>query len=59
MQDRYYIFRKILDFVNEDFTVIDARMKNCLGDIEIEGECPECTIAITVAPKKKEVQKDA
>ena len=27
MTDRYYIFRKILDFVNEDFMITDADIK--------------------------------
>ena len=58
MIDRYYIFRKILDFVNEDFIITDARMKDYMGDIVVEGECPEGTIIITVT-SKKEVQKDA
>jgi hypothetical protein len=58
MIDRYYIFRKILDFVNEDFIITDARMKDYMGDMVVEGECPEGTIIITVT-SKKEVQKDA
>ena len=58
MQDRYYIFRKILDFVNEDFIITDARMKDYMGDMVVEGEYPEGTIIITVT-SKKEVQKDA
>lgn len=57
MENRYYIFRKILDFVNEDFIITDARMKDYMGDMVVEGECPEGTIIITVNPKK-EVQKD-
>lgn len=57
MNDRYNIFRKILDFVNEDFIITDARMKDYMGDMVVEGECPEGTITITVTPKK-EVQKD-
>ena len=57
--DRYYIFRKILDFVNEDFIVTDARMNDYMGDMVVEGERPEGTITITVTPKKKEAQEDA
>ena len=58
MQDRYYMFRKMLDFVNEDFVVTDARMKDYMGDMVVEGECPEGTITINVTLKKEE-QKDA
>lgn len=57
--DHYYMFRKILDFVNEDFIITDARMKDYMGDMVIEGECPEGTITITVIPKKKEEKADA
>ena len=59
MEDRYYMFRKILDFVNEDFIITDARMTDYMGDMVVEGECPEGTITITVTPKKKEAQEDA
>ena len=58
MEDRYYMFRKLLDFVNEDFIITDAQMKDYRGNMVVEGECPEGTITITVSPKK-EVQKDA
>ena len=56
--DRYYIFRKILDFVNEDFIITDADIKTYDKWIVVEGVCPEGTIRIEVRPKK-EVQKDA
>lgn len=57
--DKYYMFRKLLDFVNEDFIITDARMKDYMGDMVVEGECPEGTIIITVNPKKKEEKADA
>lgn len=59
MEDRIYMFRKILDFVNDDFIITDARMKDYIGDMVVEGECPEGTITITVTPKKKEEKADA
>lgn len=57
--DKYYMFRKLLDFVIEDFIITDARMKDYMGDMVVEGECPEGTIIITVNPKKKEEKADA
>ena len=57
--DRYYMFRKILDFVNEDFEITDADIKTYDKNILVEGVCPEGTIRVEVVPRKKEVQADA
>ena len=47
--DKYYAFCKLMDFVNEDYEVVDADMKNYAGDIEITGEDETgATIKITV-----------
>lgn len=59
MDDRYYMFRKILDFVNEDFTITDADINTYCKSMMVEGVCPEGSIRIEVFPKKeKEVERD-
>ena len=58
MENRYYMFRKILDFVNEDFEITDADIKTYDKRIMVEGVCPEGTIRIEVFPREEE-QKDA
>ena len=58
MTDRYYMFRKILDFVNEDFVITDADIKTYDKTMVVEGTCPEGTIRIEVFPREEE-QKDA
>jgi hypothetical protein len=35
--DRYFVFRKLMDFMSEEGTVVDADMSNYAGDIEITG----------------------
>lgn len=55
--DRYYMFRKILDFVNEDFVITDADIKTYSKSMVVEGVCPEGSIRIEVFPK--EVKQDA
>ena len=58
--DRYYMFRKILDFVNEDFTITDADINTYCKSMVVEGVCPEGSIRIEVFPKKeKEAEQDA
>lgn len=58
MKDRYYMFRKMLDFVNEDFEVTSADIKTYIKTMVVEGTCPEGTIRIEVFPREEE-QKDA
>ena len=58
MKDRYYMFRKMLDFVNEDFEVTSADIKTFIKTMVVEGTCPEGTIRIEVLPREEE-QKDA
>lgn len=38
MFDRYFAFRKLMDFVNDYHNVTDATMNNYAGDIEIIGK---------------------
>lgn len=52
--DRYYIFRKLLDLVSDDFEVVDADMKNYSGDIEVQGKADGATIRITVEFEEEE-----
>jgi len=56
--DKYYMFRKILDFVNEDFEITDADINTYDHHIVVEGVCPMGTIRVDVTPKK-EVAQDA
>lgn len=58
MEDRYYMFRKILDFVNEDFIITDADIKTYIKTIVVEGKCPTGTIRVEVFPREEE-QADA
>ena len=58
MQDRYYMFRKMLDFVNEDFMITDADIKTYDKTIVVEGTCPEGIIRIEVFPRE-EAEQDA
>lgn len=37
MVDKYYAFRKMMDFVAEHCEVTDAEMRNYAGEIEING----------------------
>lgn len=56
--DRYYMFRKMLDFVNADFEITDADIKTYDGRIVVEGVCPLGTIRVEVEPMK-EAKQDA
>ena len=56
--DRYYMFRKMLDFVNADFEIVDADIKTYDGRIVVEGVCPLGTIRVEVEPMK-EAKQDA
>lgn len=52
--NRYYIFRKLMNLVAEDFEVVDADMKNYSGDIEVQGKADGTTIRITVELEEEE-----
>lgn len=57
MMDRYYMFRKILDFVNDDFEITDADIKTYNKSMVVEGVSPMGTIRIEVMPRE-EAQQD-
>ena len=38
MLNKYFVFRKLIDFVADHCVVTDADMNNYAGDIEIAGE---------------------
>lgn len=56
--DRYYIFRKLLDLVADDWEVTDADMNNFSDDIEITGKANDGS-TITIRVKLKEANADA
>ena len=35
--DKFFVFRKLLDFVNDHYEVVDATMPKFFGDMEITG----------------------
>lgn len=49
--DKYFAFRKLLDFVNDYYEVVDADMNNYAGEIEITGKSKGQTITIKVEMK--------
>ena len=55
---KYYVFRKLLDFIAEEYEISDADMNNYCGGIEIYGEAEDgSTIQIKVCmtePKEEE-----
>jgi hypothetical protein len=57
---KYYVFRKLLDFISEEYDVTDADMDNCLGYTEIAGVAEDgSTIKINVKyADPKEDEKD-
>lgn len=57
--NKYYAFRKLLSFVEDNCTVTDATMNNYAGSIVITGISDEdgSTVTITV-DIKKEGEKD-
>lgn len=59
--DRYYMFRKMLDFVNDDFEITDADINTYDHHIVVEGVCPMGTIRVEVTPRAaaKEEAQDA
>lgn len=57
--DKYYTFRKMMDFMDDCADVIDADMDTDNGGMKIVGENDQETITIEVTIKKKEEDKDA
>lgn len=59
MLNKYFVFRKLIDFVADYAEVTDADMNNYAGDIEITGADDDgSTITISVHIEKEE-KKDA
>lgn len=54
MMDKYFAFRKMLDFVSEYADVTDADMNFCGDRLLIEGENDGQVITIEVIIKNKE-----
>lgn len=57
MNKRYYLFSKLLSFVNDDYDVTDADMNNYAGNIEITGT-DEDGSTITIKVELKEGNND-
>lgn len=55
--ERYFAFRKLLDFMTDYAEVIDADMNNYRGGLTIVGEDDEHTITIEVSIQDKEENK--
>lgn len=57
MMNKYFVFRKLIDFVADYCEVTDADMNNYAGDIEVTGTDDDgSTISISV--RIKEGEKD-
>lgn len=57
--DKYYAFKKMLEFMATHAKVVDADMNCYNGSMRIEGENDGHTIRIEVTIKDKEEKKDA
>lgn len=57
--DRYFVFKRLLEFLADHTEVTNAKMKNYADNIEITGEVDEQVIKITVDFAEKEVTENA
>ena len=57
--EKYFVFRRMLEFMADYAEVVDANMNNYNGKVMVEGETDGQTIVIEVTIKNKEAQKDA
>ena len=57
--DKYFVFRKMLEFMADYAEVVDADMNNYNGCVMVKGETEDQTIMIEVTIQKKEVEQDA
>ena len=55
--NKFYAFKKLLNFVNDEYEVVDADMNNYAGDIEIKGK-DETGATITITVRMTEEEKD-
>ena len=58
MMDRYFVFRKLMDFVADYCEVTDADMNNYADEIEIVGIDAEDGSTIRIRVEIKEGEKD-
>lgn len=58
MMNKYFVFRKLIDFVADYCEVTDADMNNYAGNIEITGTDDEDGSTITIKVELKEGEKD-
>lgn len=56
--DKYFAFRRILDFMADHAEVTDANMNYCGSGLMVTGEDDEHTITINVNIKEKESNND-
>ena len=56
--NKYFVFRKLIDFVADYSEVTDADMNNYAGNIEITGTEDDGS-TITIKVEIKEAEKDA
>lgn len=59
MMNKYFVFRKLIDFVADYCDVTDADMNNYAGNIEITGTDEEDGSTITIKVELKEGNEDA
>ena len=57
--DKYFAFRKMMDFVSDYAEITDADMNYCGNTVMIEAENDDEIIVIEVTIKKKEVRENA
>lgn len=58
MMNKYFVFRKLIDFVADYCDVTDADMNNYAGKIEITGTDEEDGSTITINVELREGNKD-
>lgn len=57
--DRYFVFKRLLEFMADHSEVTNAKMKNYSDDIDITGEVDGQEITILVRFKDKEASENA
>ena len=58
MMNKYFVFRKLIDFVADYCDVTDADMNNYAGNIEITGTDEEDGSTITIKVELREGDKN-
>ena len=57
--EKYFVFRRMLDFVADYAEVVDADMDTYNGGLMVKGVCDDQVIEIQVTIKKKEENQNA